>query len=139
MLNYHKFLMKQYEVGSFPIVGKNCWSLPSYFYHFSLWLWWAKILYKGTAIAISTTLQMTLRWLTSWKGYGYDYQRLTYQSQSNFYSCFTSGAFIIIISLSLLLLRLLLLYLQLTEKKKSYSRTLHEKATTYTAVLIEIN
>ena len=40
-------------------------------------------------------------------------------SIDHFYSCFTSGAFIIIISLSLLLLRLLLLYLQLTEKKKN--------------------
>ena len=49
-------------------------------------------------------------------------------SIDHFYSCFTSGAFIIIISLSLLLLRLLLLY-----------GTLHEVATTYTAVLIEIN
>ena len=140
MLNYHKFLMKQYEVGSFPIVGKNCWSLLSYFYHFSLWLWWAKILYKGTAIAISTTLQMTLRWLTSWKGYGYDYQRLTYQSQS---ITFTVASHLV---LSLLLFHYHYYYYDYyyfiyswLKKKKSYSRTLHEKATTYTAVLIEIN
>ena len=118
MLNYHKFLMKQYEVGSFPIVGKNCWSLPSYFYHFSLWLWWAKILYKGTAIAISTTLQMTLRWLTSCKGYGYDYQRLTYQSQSSTFTIASHLVLSLSFLLSLLLLLLLSLYLQLTEKKK---------------------
>ena len=82
---------------------------------------------------------MTLRWLTSCKGYGYDYQRLTYQSQSITFIIASHLVLSLLFLLSLLLLLLLLLYLQLTEKKKSYSRTLHEIAITYTAVLIEIN
>ena len=61
-------------------------------------------------------------------------------SIEHFYNCFTSGTFIIIFIVIIITTIIITLFtVDWKKKKKSYSGTLHEVATTYTAVLIEIN